>query len=218
MTVPDDVETFAEAVGPRPDGVLREMDDRAAETGFPTVGPAVGGWLQQLAGLVGAERVFEFGSGFGYSAYWFARGLPADGEVVLTEVDADELADAREYVARGDFGVEAHFELGDAIETVEEYEGPFDVVLVDNEKDRYVEALAAVREKLPVGGVVVADNMTTGPFEFDEIRRLVVEGEAGGGEMARGVADYLEHVVDDDALETTLLPLGEGLAVSRRVA
>ena len=144
MTVPDDVETFAEAVGPRPDGVLREMDDRAAETGFPTVGPAVGGWLQQLAGLVGAERVFEFGSGFGYSAYWFARGLPADGEVVLTEVDADELADAREYVARGDFGVEAHFELGDAIETVEEYEGPFDVVLVDNEKDHYVEALAAV--------------------------------------------------------------------------
>ena len=160
MTVPDDIETFAEAVGPRPDGVLREMDDRAAETGFPTVGPAVGGWLQQLAGLVGAERVFEFGSGFGYSAYWFARGLPADGEVVLTEVDADELADAREYVARGDFGVETHFELGDAIETVEEYEGPFDVVLVDNEKDRYVEALAAVREKLPVGGVVVADNMT----------------------------------------------------------
>jgi predicted O-methyltransferase YrrM len=218
MTVPDDVEAFAEAVGPRPDEVIREMDERAAETGFPTVGPAVGGWLQQLAGLVGAERVFEFGSGFGYSAYWFARALPDDGEIVLTEVDADELADARENMARSGCGAEAQFELGDAIETVEAYDGPFDVVLVDNEKDRYVEALEAVRGKLPVGGVVVADNMTAGPFEFEEIHRLVVDGGTGGGEMARGVADYLEHVAEDDALETTLLPLGEGLAVSRRVA
>ena len=110
MTVSDDVETFAAAVGPEPDAVLDEMDDRAAETGFPTVGPAVGGWLQQLVGLVGADRVFEFGSGFGYSGYWFARGLPADGELVLTEVDADELADARDYLARGDFDATVRFE------------------------------------------------------------------------------------------------------------
>ena len=221
MTVPDAVETFAETIGPPADDVIREMDARAAETGFPTVGPAVGGWLQQLAGLVGAERVFEFGSGFGYSAYWFARALPADGEIVLTEIDEDELTDAREYLARGGFDTTARFELGDAIGIVESYDGPFDVVLVDNEKDRYVEALEAVREKLPVGGVVVADNMTAGPFEFEEIRRLVVDGETGGNaddERVCGVADYLEHVVDDDALETTLLPLGEGLAVSRRVA
>ena len=217
MTVPDDVEAFAEAVGPRPDEVIREMDERAAETGFPTVGPAVGGWLQQLAGLVGAERVFEFGSGFGYSAYWFARALPADGEIVLTEIDEDELTDAREYLARGGFDTTARFELGDAIGIVESYDDPFDVVLIDNEKDRYVEALEAVRGKLPAGSVVVADNMTAGPFEFEEIHRLLTEGGGDGGAMARGVADYLVHVGGDDAFETTLLPLGEGLAVSRRV-
>ncbi|WP_254840233.1 O-methyltransferase [Natronomonas marina] len=217
MTVPDDVETFAEAVGPQSDEVLREMDARAAETGFPTVGPAVGGWLQQLAGLVDARRVFEFGSGFGYSAYWFARGLPADGELVLTEVDADELDDAREYLARGDFGVTTRFELGDAIETVEEYRGPFDVVLIDNEKERYVEAFEAVRGKVSAGGVVVADNMTAGPFDFEEIYRLVVEDRGTRGGMAGGVADYLDHVRAADSFETTLLPLGEGLAVSRRV-
>jgi predicted O-methyltransferase YrrM len=218
MTVPDDIERFAAAVGPQPDDVLIEMDDRAAETGFPTVGPAVGGWLQQLAGVVGAERVFEFGSGYGYSAYWFARGLPADGELVLTEIDADELEDAREYLDRGGFDATLRFELGDAIETIDSYEGPFDVVLIDNEKDRYVEAFEAVRGNVPVGGVVVADNMTAGPFDFEEIHRLVVGGGEGGGAMARDVADYLEHVRADGAFETTLLPLGEGLAVSRRVA
>ncbi|QLD85135.1 O-methyltransferase [Natronomonas halophila] len=218
MTVPDDVETFAAAVGPDPDDVLREMDDRAEETGFPTVGPAVGGWLQQLAGLVDADRVFEFGSGFGYSAYWFARSLPEDGEIVLTEIDADELDDARENLARGGYAEMSRFELGDAIDIVTDYDGPFDVVLIDNEKDRYVEAFEAVREKVPVGGVVVADNMTAGPFDFEEIHRVVMEGGETDNEMARGVADYLGHVRSADDFETTLLPLGEGLAVTRRLA
>ena len=218
MTVPDDVETFAATVGPQPDEVLEEMADRAEETGFPTVGPAVGGWLQQLAGLVDARRVFEFGSGFGYSAYWFARGLPADGEVILTEIDADELADAREYLARGGLDDRARFEHGDAIETVDDYEGPFEVVLIDNEKERYVEAFEAVRPKVPVGGLVVADNMTAGPFEFTAIHRVVVGGEASDDETVQGIADYLAAVRTDEAFETTLLPLGEGLAVSRRVA
>ena len=217
MTVPDDVETFAATVGPEPDAVLEEMDERAADTGFPTVGPAVGGWLQQFAGLVDARRVFEFGSGFGYSAYWFARGLDADAEVVLTEVDEAELEDAREYLARGGYADRARFELGDAIETVDDYEAPIDVVLIDNEKNRYVEAFEAVREKVPVGGVVLADNMTAGPFDFEEIHRLVVEGGDSDDANARGVADYIERVRSDDAFQTTLLALGEGVAVSRRV-
>ena len=218
MTVPDDVETFAATVGPDRDAVLEEMDERAAETGFPTVGPAVGGWLQQFAGLVDARQVFEFGSGFGYSAYWFARGLPADGEVVLTEVDEAELEDARGYLARGGYADRARFELGDAIETVDDYEAPIDVVLIDNEKDRYVEAFEAVREKVPVGGVILADNMTAGPFEFEEINRLVVEGGESDDANARGVADYVARVGSDDDFETTLLALGEGVAVSRRVS
>jgi predicted O-methyltransferase YrrM len=222
MTVPADIEAFAAAIGPQPDEILSEMEDRAAETDFPTVGPAVGGWLQQLAGLVEADRIFEFGSGFGYSAYWFARGLPADGEIVLTEIDTEELEEAREYLERG--GIDAHvsFELGDAIETVERYEGPFDIALIDNEKHRYVEAFEAIRSKIPVGGLVVADNAIEGPFEFGTIRRLYFGEEEpkrpddAENDAAGGVAAYLDHVGSLEAFETTLLPLGEGLVISRR--
>jgi predicted O-methyltransferase YrrM len=217
-TLPDAIASFARALGPEPDSVIAEMDERADDEGFPTVGPAVGGWLQMLARLVDARRVFEFGSGFGYSAYWFARALPADGEVVLTEVDAGELDAAREYMARGGFESIARYELGDAIETVEDYEGPFDVVLVDNEKHRYREAFEAVRAKVPVGGVVVADNaMTAGVVDFETLRRLVAgEDVADANRRTRGVADYVHRVGDDPAFETTLLPLGEGVAVSCR--
>jgi len=127
------------------------MDARADREGSLTVGPAVGGWLRLLARSIDAERVFEFGSGYGYSAYWTAPALPEDGEIVLTEIDADELDDARENLERGGFADRARFEHGDAIETVERYDGPFDLVLIDNEKHRYAEAFEAVREKVPVG-------------------------------------------------------------------
>jgi len=210
--------SFAATVGPDADEVVREMDARADREGFPTVGPAVGGWLRLLARAVDAERVFEFGSGFGYSAYWVAPALPTDGELVLTEVDADELADAREYLARGGYADRAVFEAGDALATVERYEGPFDLVLLDHEKERYAEAFEAVREKVPIGGIVCADNaMTAGPIEFDALRELVAgESDIDTTDATHGIAEYLETVRTDPAFETTLLPLGEGLAVSIR--
>ncbi|MFD1587452.1 O-methyltransferase [Halorientalis brevis] len=219
--VPETSARFARMLGPETDDVIDEMDDQAAAEGFPTVGPEVGGWLQLLARLVDARRVFEFGSGFGYSAYWFARALPDDGEVVLTEVDQDELDQAREYMARGGFDDLASYELGDAIETIDEYDGPFDVVLIDNEKDRYREAFESVREKVAPGGVVVADNaMTAGPIDFDALSTLV-EGDEPIGDVnaqTQGVYEYLEAVRGDPAFETGVIPLGEGIAVSHRTA
>lgn len=223
MGVPDDIEAFAAAIGPEPDAVLEAMDRRAEATDFPTVGPAVGGWLRALAGLVDAERVFEFGSGFGYSAYWFLGGMAEDGEIVLTEIDAEELDAAREYLERGGYADRARFEVGDAVEIVEGYEGPFDVALLDNEKRRYVEAFEAVRPKLPVGGLVVADNAIEGPYEFGTLRRLTAANgddeqvDDPHADAARGIAAYLEHVRSAAGFETTLLPVGEGLAVTRRI-
>lgn len=224
MTVPTELQEFATAIGPGQDEVLDEMNRRAETSEFPTVGSAVGGWLQQLAGLVDAERIFEFGSGYGYSAYWFFRGMGNSGEVVLTEIDRDELEDAREYLSRGGYADRASFEHGDAIETIDSYDGPFDIVLIDNEKDRYVEALDAVYEKIPVGGVVVADNIVEGPFEFESIQRLVVDGndrntmlDESNEDAVRGIERYLDRLRSTGDFETTLLPLGEGLAVSRRI-
>jgi predicted O-methyltransferase YrrM len=216
--LPDVTEEFARTLAPERDDVIESMDERADREGFPTVGPAVGGWLRLLARAVDAERVFEFGSGYGYSAYWVAPAIPEDGEIVLTEIDEDELEDARENLAAGGFADRARFEHGDAIETVAEYEGPFDLVLIDNEKDRYAEAFEAVREKVPVGGIVAADNaIEAGPLDFDDVRALVAGEDVDANAPSRGIAEYLETVRDDPEFETSLLPLGEGMAVSIRV-
>ncbi|WP_254543628.1 O-methyltransferase [Halomarina pelagica] len=215
--VPERVERFARLVGPAADEVVAEMDAYAEERGFPTVGPAVGGWLRLLATMVDAERIFEFGSGFGYSAYWFAGALPGSGEVVLTDRDPDDLDRARAYLERGGYLDRAVFEEGDAIEVVERYDGPFDAVLIDNEKHRYAEAFRAVREKVAPGGVVVADNaITAGPIDFDALVALMAGESVETDEHTRGVHEYLTTVRDDPAFETALIPVGEGIAVSYR--
>jgi predicted O-methyltransferase YrrM len=218
--VADDITDFARTVGPQPDEILTEMDEYGKEIGFPTVGPAVGGWLATLARLVDAERVFEFGSGFGYSAYWFARALPPTGEVVLTEIDADELDRAREYFDRGDLTERATFEQGDAIDYARDYEGPFDVVLIDNEKHRYEEAFDAIREKVAPGGVVIADNaMTSTSVDFETVLEIAEGGTVeDANESTRGVAAYLAQVRADPDFETAAIPLGEGITVSHHVA
>jgi predicted O-methyltransferase YrrM len=217
---PEAVARLARSVGPPADDVIREMDERAAREDFPTVGPEVGGLLAWLVGLTGARRVFEFGSGFGYSAYWMARHLPVDGEVVLVDRDADLLADARDYLARGGLADRATVRTGDAVEVVREYDD-LDLVLVDNEKERYVEAFEAARPRLSDEAVVVADNATTaGSIEFDRLRSLV-DGDgtvspADAEDATAGVATYLDHVRAAEGFETVPVPLGEGLALSRR--
>ena len=214
--VPEAVTELAGLIGPERDEIIAEMDARADREGFPTVGPEVGTWLTVVARLTDAERIFEFGSGFGYSAYWFARAVDAGGQIVLTEVDADELDSAREYFERAGIADRAAFEHGDAIDIVDEYDGPFDIVLIDNEKQRYVEALEAVDEKLRAGSVVLADNaITAGIIDRDDVIALTEGHEVRDAtDASRGIAEYLRYVRDRDDLETALLPLGEGVAVS----
>ncbi|MFC5366521.1 O-methyltransferase [Salinirubrum litoreum] len=218
MTLPDDLARFVRATGPDHDPIQQEMADYADEHGFPTIGPGPGAVLRLLARLTAAESVFEFGSGYGYSASWFARGMDA-GEIVLTEFDADELDMGRDFLARGDYAPDFAFVHGDAVAAVDDYDGPFDLVLIDHQKERYAEAFGKVREKVRPGGVVVADNVVAGPIDFPALVDYVAEGTGlpEDDDETAGIAHYLDTVRGDDAFETTVLPVGEGIAVSNRI-
>src|SRR2546427_11149776 len=89
--------------------VLAEMEALAEERKFPIVGRVVGSTLELLARSVGARRVFEMGSGFGFSAYWFSRAVGAGapggsggsgGEVFLTDTDAKNARQAEAFLCR----------------------------------------------------------------------------------------------------------------------
>jgi predicted O-methyltransferase YrrM len=212
MSTPDDATAFLRAVNPSHDAIQREMAAYADEHGFPIIGPQAGGLLRSIAGATGARRIFEFGSGFGYSAYWFLRGMPEDGEIVLTEFDADEIEMAEEFFERADLADRAHFEHGDAMDAVDRYEGPFDVVLVDHRKELYPAAFDAIREKLPRGAIVVADNIMRTPV----MQYFGGDAERPTEASARGLVEYVEAVRADDDFHTVVLPVGNGLALSTR--
>lgn len=216
--VAEDIARFASTIGPDSDSVIEEMDAYAEDAGFPTVGPDVGGWLSLLVRVTDARSVFEFGSGYGYSAYWFAQSLPDDGEIVLTEHDSEKLDRAHEYLSRGGYLDQVTLEQGDAIETIERYDEMFDIVFFDHEKHRYREAFETVREQVSSGGLVIADNVMTAPpvVDFDDLVAFVDGNDVEMSEGSRGIIDYLESVTNDSAFETAILPLGEGVAVSHK--
>jgi len=213
MVLDETAQAFLRAASPEPSPLLSEMAEHGEAEGFPTVGPDAGQFLRVVAALAGAQRVFEFGSGFGYSAAWFLGALPADGEIVLTDYDDENLEDARQFIARAGHDADAHFEAGDAIETFERYDGPFDVVFFDHDKERYVDAFERAVEDLAPGGVVLADNMMAGPVQSGDVT-ATLDGAPAPDDTTEGVAAYVEHVRDHPEFETALVPLGAGVAVS----
>ncbi|MFC7072743.1 O-methyltransferase [Halovenus rubra] len=218
MYLTETAQRYLRATGPEHDEIQADMAGVADEEGFPIIGPDAGGLLRTLAAMTRATSVFEFGSGFGYSAYWFLQGMPADGEIVLTEFDTDELTMAEEFFKRAGLTERAHFEDGDAMETINEYDGPFDVVLIDHQKERYADAFNAVREDLRVGSVVVADNLMRGPIDIEDLLAYFESGEAlPDNKSMHGVADYVETVRATSGFQTTVVPVGSGLSLTVRV-
>jgi hypothetical protein len=95
--------------------VLVEMEARAAEHRFPIVGRATGRFLELVARAVGARRVMELGSGYGYSAYWFARAVGPDGEVVCTDGDPENARLAEHYLSKAGLWDRVRYRVGDAL-------------------------------------------------------------------------------------------------------
>src|SRR5205807_10575335 len=138
------VDEYLLRIAGSPDPVEAEMRRYADERdGFPIVGPIVGQLLHQLALLVRARRIFEVGSGFGYSAFWFARALPAGGSVTLTDFDPDHLERARTWL--GQAGLLDRCRIlppGDVLEALAKAEEPLDTVFLDGKKEEYPRALS----------------------------------------------------------------------------
>jgi len=190
--------------------VLLEMEARAAEHGFPIVGRMVGVVLELLARSIGATRVFELGSGFGYSAYWFSRAIGPDGELHLTDRDADNERLAKDFLGRAGLDRPITFHVGDSNEALKATDGQFDVVFCDVDKGSYPAAWQAARDRIRPGGLYLCDN-TLGWGSAS-----VVTGEGTPREWIDAVREHNIMVTSDEEFLSTILPIREGVMVARR--
>lgn len=141
------------------DPVLLEMEELANERSFPIVERVVGVTLETLARSIQARRVFELGSGFGFSAWWFSRAVGEDGEVILTDGDAGNTALSKDFLGRAGVASRCRFVTGDAVTALNQTEGQFDVIYCDIDKEGYPDAFAAAAGRVRVGGLYLCDNV-----------------------------------------------------------
>jgi len=187
------------------DPILREMEVLAAERKFPIVGPAVGRLLFVLARAIRARRVIELGSGFGYSAYWFARAMEPGSTVILTEGDEQRAADAASFLERGGLGDRARIEIGDGLEIIDRIGGEFDIVFNDIDKKDYPLVLEKAAAALRPGGLLICDNMLWfGTVLDDECQ----------DPPARGVKELTRRLYESEEFDTVLIPIRDGVTVS----
>ncbi len=186
---------------------MTAMEKEAEATGFPIIGPAAGQVCYQLARVAGARRVFELGSGFGYSTAWFARAVRENGggEVFHTVWDETLSARARTHLARLGLADLVRFHVGEAVAALAAAEAPFDLVFNDIDKGGYPGSLPAIAAKLRPGGVLITDNALYHGRVFDAEDRTPA---------TRGVREYVRRLVADPAWTVSLLPVRDGLLVA----
>lgn len=188
------------------DPVVDEMEQVAEKQGFPIVGRVVGAALEVLARGIGARRVIELGSGYGYSGYWFARAVGAGGEVILTDGDSENAKKAEGYLTRAEMWDRVKFVVGDAIETLQATEGEFDIVYCDIDKGDYPKAFAAARDRIRVGGLYLADN-------------VLWSGRVAAGDSDEWTSAIRKHNADiysDSGYVPFILPIRDGVMVALR--
>lgn len=143
------------------DPLLDEMEERAARDNFPIIGPAVGPWLYFFTRLTAATRVFELGSGFGYSTWYFARALRDNGGGIVVHTVWDEAlsTEARWWLERAGLLPCCDFHVSESILALASSDSTQDIIFMDIDKEGYMDALPVIEQKLRPGGLLLVDNM-----------------------------------------------------------
>jgi predicted O-methyltransferase YrrM len=201
------IERYLDELLPDREPWFIDMEKMAEEENFPAVGPQVGMLLEILARSINARRIMELGSGFGYSGLWFARALPSDGYLLLTDFEEKNQRLAEEnFKKAGKPGI-MEFRVGDALQLLKEEKGPYDIIFNDVDKEFYPQVIEPVYQLLRKGGLFITDNTlwygkVTQPHP-DKTTALIQE--------------FNRRLKVHKGFLTTHIPLRDGLSVSIKI-
>jgi predicted O-methyltransferase YrrM len=192
-------------VPPRPPE-LQAMEAYAAQHDFPIVGPACAHVCYQIARMTGARRVFELGSGYGYSTAFFAKAVKENGggEVHHVVWDEDLSKKARGHLATLGLDDVVRYHVAEAVATLAETAGPFDLIFNDITKKDYPASLPVIDAKLRRGGVLLVDNMLWSRRVLDDADQTA--DSQGVREMTR--------LLRQPPWITSIVPIRDGLLVA----
>jgi caffeoyl-CoA O-methyltransferase len=190
------------------DSVTEEMELLAKKRGVPIVGPEVGKLLFILARVSGARDVLELGSGFGYSAYWFAKGLKEEGHVRCTDYSSEFRDLARAFFKKARIEEKLIFDVGNALDILKTLDSTYDIIFCDIDKQDYPRALDTALPLLAHGGLFITDNV---------LWHGMVASVSGKDSLALAVDNFNKKLQKRGDMETVILPLRDGVSVSVKV-
>ena len=192
--------------------VCDEIEEFAHQTNVPIIRKEMESFLRVLIEIKKPKRILELGTAIGYSAILMANSMPEDCRITTIENYDKRIPIAKENFKRA--GVEDKVELleGDALEILQKLNEPYDFVFMDAAKAQYPVYLKEIMRLLPVGGILVADNVLQ-DGELVESRYAV---ERRNRTIHSRMREYLYEVKNMRELETTIIPIGDGITLSVR--
>ena len=206
ITAPE-VNEYLSQVNPPSDPLILEMERSGRARGFPIIGPEVGRLCELLARSIGAQSVYEMGSGFGYSTWWFSRAVGESGSVVHTDGSQELSDEAQQWMGRAGVDQRVRFEVGAARELIAQEAGPFAVIFCAIDKEGYPEALELARTRLRKGGLLIVDNT----IWSGRVAKPAPDATTAA------IMEFNRAAAADPALLTSILPLRDGVSVSLKL-
>ena len=207
----DALDAYVRAHTEAPDPIARDLiaETAALPMAGMQIGPDKAGLLALLVRISGARDLIEVGTFTGYSSLAMALALPAAGRLLCCDVSEEWTAIARRYWRRAGVADRIELRLAPAIETLRALPaGPqFDLAFLDADKERYPDYFAELVPRLRPGGLLLADNV---------LWSGAVADDADQRESTAGLRRFSRLAVDDERLETVMLPAFDGLSISRR--
>ncbi len=195
-------------VPPRP-VEMQKMEAHAEEIRFPIIGSTCGYLCYQLARMVNARKVFEMGSGYGYSTAWFARAVRENGGGVVHHVvwDEDLSGEAQQHLSALGYDDLVQYHVGEAINTLKQSSEHFDLIFNDINKEAYPQSLPVIKEKLRPGGLLIVDNILWGGSVLDD---------TNNSPSTEGVREFTQMMQDDPDWIVSIIPIRDGIMTAYR--
>lgn len=163
--------------------------------------------LSLLSKIIHPKNILEIGTYTGYSAICLAEGLPKNGTLHTIDVNEELVGMQRKYFEKSGFGNQIIQHTGDALKIIPTLDEVFDLVFIDAEKASYDFYFETVLQKTRPGSVILSDNVLWSG--------KVVESLNPKDKVTKILLDYNKKLKEDPRVETVLLPIRDGLTLSR---
>lgn len=191
------------------DGLLKELEEYALEYNVPIVHKEVSDMLKVLLKVQKPKNILEVGCAIGYSSILFSTSTNGEAKIITVERNETMIEKAKENFKKSGFDNNITLLEGDAEELLKNVEGEFDMIFLDAAKGQYKLFYDLVIDKLKVGGLLISDNILYKGMIADDT--LVMRRKKT---IVKRMRNYLDYICNCDYLSTSLIPIGDGVALS----